>query len=477
VVRVSGASAASAGATFKNAAGADAVRFNAVNEGVWGNAISVTTFDGRSGLLAFSMAVTGSGPDRETFTNLSVDRDSQRYFVRMLSEGDDRTAPSRWITAENLAAGRAPELAVPVNGRATLAGGMDGLATLTRQDFLGLSDRRPDGGLRALERVDEVAIVCLPDIHIRPLPPPLRVPPEPPAPRDPCLPGTAPPVDATPAPAAATELPPRFSEGDIEAVQRALIEHCESRRDRVAILDMPLRASGGTRSVAESLEWRERLDSDRGFAGLYHPWVKVLDPLRPGQQPVREVPPCGHLAGVYARTDVTFGVHRAPANAELLWAEDVTAPIDDDLQAVLNPRGVNCLRAFPGRGIRVYGARTVSSDPAWRFVSTRRLLLMIEEAIDESTQWSVFEPHDHRLRLALRRSVSGFLEGLWRRGALAGATPQEAFYVKCDDTTNPPSAVDQGRLLAEVGVAPSVPAEFIVLRVGRTAEEIEVVER
>jgi len=199
--------------------------------------------------------------------------------------------------------------------------------------------------------------------------------------------------------------------------------------------------------------------------------------LKLGGNPVRTIPACGHVAGLYARSDFEVGPHKAPANGELFWAEDVTAAINDDEQATLNPEGINCIRAFPGRGIRVYGARTVSSDPDWRYINVRRLMMMIEAAVDLSTQWAVFEPNNFNLRRSLILSVSGFLETLWRRGALVGESAEEAFYIKCDETNNPPEIVNQGKILTEIGVAPTHPAEFIIFRVGRTLEELEIVER
>jgi uncharacterized protein len=205
--------------------------------------------------------------------------------------------------------------------------------------------------------------------------------------------------------------------------------------------------------------------------------VRVVDPLKLRGNPVRTIPPCGHIAGLYARSDFTVGVHKAPANGELFWAEDVTVAINDDEQGILNPEGINCIRAFPGRGIRVYGARTISSNPDWRYINVRRLMSMIEEAVDESTQWAVFEPHDFNLRRSLILSISGFLETIWRQGALMGGSPEEAFYIKCDDTNNPPEIVDRGQIITDIGVAPTHPAEFIVFRVGRTVEELEIVER
>ncbi|MBC7909337.1 MAG: phage tail sheath family protein, partial [Pyrinomonadaceae bacterium] len=148
-----------------------------------------------------------------------------------------------------------------------------------------------------------------------------------------------------------------------------------------------------------------------------------------------------------------------------------------EAQGILNPQGINCVRAFPGRGLRVYGARTLSSDADWRYVNVRRLMLSIEETIDEAMQWTVFEPNDFNLRLTLVVTINTFLEEVWRTGALRGTTPEEAFFVKCDESNNPPEVIDGGRLIVEIGVAPSHPAEFVIFRIGRTVEELEIVER
>lgn len=191
---------------------------------------------------------------------------------------------------------------------------------------------------------------------------------------------------------------------------------------------------------------------------------------------IRSIPPSGHAAGVYAHTDLTLGVHKAPANLALEWAQDVTFPIDAARQGILNPLGINCIRSFAGRGLRIYGARTVSSNPRWRYVNVRRLLMMIEEAVRDSIQWSVFEPDNFYLRQLLGLAISGFLEALWGKGALAGATPGEAFYVKCDDSNNPPSVTALGQVIVEVGVAPSIPAEFVVFRIGRTDNTLKATE-
>jgi len=182
------------------------------------------------------------------------------------------------------------------------------------------------------------------------------------------------------------------------------------------------------------------------------------------------------VAGLCARTDFEAGPHLAPANRHLNWVHALTTGIGDELQGVLNPQGINCVRSLPGRGIRVYGARTVSSDPDWRFVNVRRLMMMIERAVLESVQWSVFEPNNVFTRQLLVVSISSFLDGLWRRGALVGDTGAQAYYVKCDEGNNPSVIADLGELLVEVGVAAVRPAEFVVFRIGRTQDGLEAVE-
>lgn len=493
VVRAAGRTAARASLTLRQAplvagAGGDPMAaVHAADEGTWGNAVTIGLSLVRRRDKAFSLVVSRGG-DRESFPELSLEVGSPRYFVRMINEGNERAAPSSWVRVTDLIPAAVPRTAAmlpdPVasglgRGPAFLTGGRDGIASLTIADLLGDPEPLVRGehkqGLSALERVDEAAIIAMPDIHIRPAPVSPRAP-VPPPPVDPCRLGARPSAAATPPPEVPPEQPPSFAPDEVAHAQRSLIEHCERLGDRVAVLDAALEGTGQTRSTASILEWRRQLESARGFAGLYYPWVGVVDPLRLGGRAVRHVPPSGHVAGLYARFDRQTGVHRAPANGELFWAEDVTRELDDGEQGVLNPEGVNCLRAFPGRGIRVYGARTISSDPDWRYVNVRRLLSMIEEAVDESTHWAVFEPHDFNLRQTLALGVSGFLETLWREGALVGATAAEAYYVKCDQTNNPARGVDEGRVVVEVGVAPTVPAEFIVFRIGRTLQELGRVE-
>jgi uncharacterized protein len=359
-----------------------------------------------------------------------------------------------------------------------LSGGADGLAHLRPDDFSGnptslgsAPDGRSARGFRALDEVDEVTTVAVPDLHVRPV----RVAPQAPLPPcvpDPCLPETASPPTAETR-TTTREDPPIFTLEQVARVQAELVDHCEARADRVALLDPPAAAALDPQDGPAVLSaWRQRFSSS--YAIVYWPWLRVADPLRRGE--VRDLPPSGHAAGLFARIDLEIGVHRAPANFALEWAQDVTFPANEVVHGELNSRGVNVLRALPGREIRILGARTLFAAGPLRFVPVRRLLIMVRKAIDRSIQWSVFEPNDHQTRAKLRLTVSSFLLSLWQRGALAGATADEAFRVQCDEENNPPTERDNGRLVVDIALAPTHPLEFIILRVGRTENEFEIVE-
>ncbi len=213
---------------------------------------------------------------------------------------------------------------------------------------------------------------------------------------------------------------------------------------RFAILDPPDFGYPRIRvDLGEIQSWRNRFDTM--YAALYYPWVFVRDPLQLANQVVRRIPPSGHVAGVYANTDLTVGVFRAPANELVQWGQDLTNAVSPETQGFLNPIAVNCLRNFPGRGMRVYGARTLSSDATWRYVNVRRLLFMIEHTLEISMQWVVFEPNNVHLWHLLRVSIESFLTTLWKQGALAGNTAEESFYVKCDSTNNPTALTADGQ--------------------------------
>ena len=242
------------------------------------------------------------------------------------------------------------------------------------------------------------------------------------------------------------------------AIQDAVIGHCENSRYRFAILDAPEELTKD--GIAKMPKPR-----DSQYAAYYFPWIQVYDP----QKGNIFAPPSGHMAGIYARSDGERGVHKAPANEIVRGALGLKHSMSKAEQDFLNPRGINCIRNMGDRGIRVWGARTISGDPSWRYVNVRRLFLMIEQSIELGTQWVVFEPNDQSLWKRVSRNVTAFLLRVYNSGALMGKTPEEAFYVKCDEETNPPEVVDAGQMICEVGIAPVKPAEFVIFRIGQMA--------
>jgi len=238
-------------------------------------------------------------------------------------------------------------------------------------------------------------------------------------------------------------------------VQSELITHCESLRYRFAILD----PKDGL-SIEGIRSFREPLDTK--YAALYYPWIEVRDP---SVQRSVQVAPSAHMAGIYARVDVQRGVHKAPANEVILSITKIMQDVSKREQDVLNPKGINALRFFPGRGNRVWGARTVSSDSSWKYINVRRLFIFVEASIDYGTQWVVFEPNDEPLWARVRLTITNFLTSVWRSGALQGAKPDEAFFVKCDHTTMTQDDIDNGRLICVIGIAPVKPAEFVIFRI------------
>jgi hypothetical protein len=303
------------------------------------------------------------------------------------------------------------------------------------------------GGLTSLAAVDEVDLVCAPDI--------MR--------------------------ADAPGVPPRPIGSATEAVallQAAVLKHCDALGDRFAILDsLPETepeqvleqrtaiaraiANAGVPTCPPPREARPLTCTD---GALYYPWLLVAKLVGAASEALF-VPPCGHLAGVFARTDREVGVHKAPANSRLEGIADVQHSVTDAEQARLNPFGVNCIRALAGRGIRAWGARTLSGDVAWRYINVRRLFLTAARWIQLNTADIVFEPNSPMLWARIERDLTAYFDDLFRRGALRGATSEEAFYVHCNASTNPPDVVGQGRMVTEVGLAPALPNEFVVVRI------------
>ena len=287
----------------------------------------------------------------------------------------------------------------------------DGGSAVALSDYQGQDKTGERTGLAALKEQDDVSIVCVPD------------------------------------------------ENDIRGLTEAVVTHCENMGERFAILQSPQNA-GRVGNMETPV--------DSSYAAYYYPWIEVKDPIT-NQDKV--VPPGGHIAGMFARNDAETGVHGSPANMVVRGALDLQLDITKGEQDVLNPKGVNCIRSFQGRGIRLWGARTCSSDPEWKYINVRRLFLFIEQSIDEGTQWAVFEPNDRDLWARVRQSVSNFLTTAWRDGALMGTSPDEAFYVKCGESTMTQDDIDNGRLICEIGIAPVKPAEFVIFRIQQWTEE------
>lgn len=276
---------------------------------------------------------------------------------------------------------------------------------------------------------------------------------------------------------------------DLDSYQ-ALLEHCEKLGDRVAILDGPKGVKdlmkltevatkksrrrpagpGGPGAPADDNDSAavglRAPKSDKGFGAFYYPWIIVPNALDRKDRDGVLAPPSGAMAGIYARTDV----HRAPANQLIQKAGGVERRILHSEQETLNPASVNCIRFFSREGVLVWGARTLApADSEWRYINVRRLFNMVEESIADATRWVVFEPNDQTLWKSIRRDIGAFLTRLWRQGALMGRTPEEAFFVKCDEETNPPDVVDAGQVVAEIGIAPVKPAEFVIFKIGQHA--------
>jgi hypothetical protein len=249
----------------------------------------------------------------------------------------------------------------------------------------------------------------------------------------------------------------------VKAIQLAMIAHCERMGDRVAIIDTPPGLN-----AQQVFDWRMTTAGyDSAYAAMYYPWIQVANPTPGASSTSMMMPPSAHLAGLWARSDGERGVHKAPANEVVRGALSVELNVTGAEQGVLNPVGINCIRAFAGRGIRVWGARTLSSDPEWRYLNVRRLFNFVEKSIEGGTQWVVFEPNDFALWQKVKRDVNGFLTNVWMSGALFGRTADEAFFVKCDEENNPQSTRDAGQLFVDIGIAPVKPAEFVIFRIGQ----------
>ncbi|MBZ5529864.1 MAG: phage tail sheath subtilisin-like domain-containing protein [Acidobacteriia bacterium] len=354
--------------------------------------------------LEFDLKIDTPGVSVEQFLKLAMDKRHSHYFAKIV----DSQAVTVQLTDP-------PSPTNPPNNM-PVAGGPTTLANGVDEDLTALHANQYRKGIDALEKIDDVNILCVPDAS---------------------------------------------ADNTIQAsIQQYMIDHCQKMKDRFAIIDSIPKAQPSNGVVTQ----RNNLSTDNGYAALYYPWIYIDDPSGDGQL---LVPPSGHVAGVYAQTDNDRGVHKAPANVKITGARGVELTLNDFDQGPLNEQGVNVLRVFKGRGVIIWGARTVApaSITAWRYVNVRRLVTFVEESIQKGTQFAVFEPNDLPLWQKLKRQVSDFLTGVWRSGALVGATPDKAFSVRVDAELNPPSQVALGLLVIEVKIYPVTPAEFVVFRI------------
>ena len=362
----------------------------------------------------FKLVVKQAGQPVETFDNVTAKRGPNNVATVVRQQ-------SKLIIVEET---KGKALSVPKTGEVALGKPGNEPVKVEANAYVGNSaDRTGFGGLEA---IDEITMLSVPDLM------------------------------------AAYQRGALTAE-DVKAVQLAMIAHCELMADRVAILDTPPGLS-----AQEVKEWRMDVTGyDSKYAAMYWPWIKVADPVA-GKQVF--VPPSGHMAGIWARNDSTRGVHKAPANEVVRGAVTLEINITKGEHDVLNPIAVNCIRSFRGQGIRVWGARTLSSDPEWRYLNVRRLFNYVEKSILQGTNWVVFEPNDPKLWDSVKRTATMFLRRVWRDGALFGRTPAQAFFVKCDEENNPAENRDAGILTVEIGIAPVKPAEFVVFRISQFAE-------
>jgi phage tail sheath protein FI len=370
-----------------------------------------TTAEGAGEDKTYKIVIT-AGSEREEFDGLTLKK-GRSYLATKVN------AASKLIKIEETGASLPEAQRGPAAGSYTLSTPAAKVEKVASTDFEGdVAERTGMGGFAA---VDEVTMVVMPDLMA---------------------------------------LKQNGDDSALRDVQGKMIAHCENMGDRMAILDPPpnLRPQ-------DVLEWRSDVAGyDSKMAALYYPWIEVMDPLT--KRPIM-VPPSGHMAGVWARTDARRGVHKAPANEVVMGAIGLGIQVTGPEQGALNQVGINCIRSFRNRGNRVWGARTLSSDPEWRYINVRRLFNYVAESIVTGTQWSVFEPNDQRLWMQLKIAATNFLMRVWRDGALFGSTPEQAFYVKCDEETNPPEVIEAGQVVCEIGIAPVKPAEFVIFRLSQ----------
>lgn len=409
-------------------AGGDAISFEvtARDPGTAGSAITLevqppTAAEGKPAPDdEFNLIVT-QGDTVERYENVTLRKDKKARNVADVVNADSKLVR----VAERDMPGSAADR-MPTPGTYPLSIASEAALPTTNRIGTGIlvGDASERSGINGLEVAEDATMVCFPDLY-------------------------------------ALFQAGRIDMEGVQAVQQAMLDHAQNMGDRVAILDSP--PGMNPQSIRD---WRmKEVNYDSKYGALYYPWIKVANPLGNGSGIF--VPPCGHMAGLWSRTDSERGVHKAPANVVVGGAIGLEYQTTHNEQGILNPVGINVIRSFPGRGIRVWGARTISSDPSWKYLNVRRLFNYVEESLLLGTQWAVFEPNDMDLWERIKRDISAFLIRTWRDGALFGQTASEAFYVKCDAENNPPETRDVGQLIIEVGIAPVKPAEFVIIRLSQ----------
>ena len=400
-----------------------ALVIEAIGEGVWGKRIAIRTKRNPDN-KTFKLSVfywkdnitTVFNPDdsankslvqpvAEVFNIVSVERDSSNYFGTIVN------CNSNLITISAPATGNPAIPDDTASDVPVLLGNVTGTETSPiLSDFKG-DETLPHGirrGLLSFEDIDDISILYVPNML------------------------------------------------SVSGLAKAVIAQCEKLRYRFAIIDVPK----GTQNPSTTT----KCGMDTKYAALYCPWIKIRDSVSCSEI---LVPPGGQIAGIYSRSDTERGVHKAPSNQVVLGAEGLEYVFSKSVQDNLDSIGVNCIREFTGRGIRVWGARTLSNDPLWKYVNVRRLFIFLEKSIEKGTRWVVFEPNNEKLWAKVNQTISNFLITVWKSGALMGTNSQEAFFIKCDRTTMTQDDIDNGRLIVIIGVAPLKPAEFVIFRIGQ----------
>jgi phage tail sheath protein FI len=394
--------------TMLDDSGAISLKFTALEEGTWGNDISIEVKEATNSTLqnGFKLVVKLQKSERESFDNLTMEDILNKVnssYVKVEMGDSKPIAPKKGILV-------------------SLEGGNNGGTSISVVDFEG--DESAGNGLHAFDVVDDINIVAMPDIA-----------------------------------------------GNRDAIIKGF-SYCQNRRDCFFIADSPL---GLTPTQVKDFKEAQGIYTgenafNSSYAALFYPWLYIADPLTGGK---KLVPPSGAVAGTFAHTDSVRGVHKAPAGTSEGYLDSVTGIekiITKGEHDVLNPASINVIRSFPTGGICIWGARTLSADPEWRYINIRRLFLFLEESIDKASQWVVFEPNSPSLWGSVKRNITAFLLRVWRDGALFGSTPEEAFFVKVDEENNPEEVRDAGQLIIEVGVAPVKPAEFVIIRISQKTQ-------